>query len=38
MQLMAALETEVQFCASLPIETQRAPARSLATKRARTEA
>jgi hypothetical protein len=26
MQLMAALEAEVQFCVSLPIETQPAPA------------
>ena len=29
-QLMAALETEVQFCASLPIEHQHAPAEYLA--------
>ena len=38
MQLMAALETEVQFCASLPIEPQPAPAGISRHLRARTEA
>lgn len=38
MQLMAALETEVQFCASLLIETQPAPAGISCHLRARTEA
>ena len=37
-QLMAALEAEVQFCASLPIETQPAPAGISRHLRARTEA
>ncbi len=38
MQLMAALEAEVQFCASLPTEIHHAPAGISRPCRARTEA